>query len=118
VSTYLGVLGTIAGAAGTVVAAVKANDVATITAGVSTIATALTTLGGRHVQAAVLAARWAPVVSAVADGLASPDLDDPSLDVGEPVLSAKDLAGREAASEPVGHGAADMRDAADKAAGA
>lgn len=68
-STYLGIALSILAGIGTVIAAVRANDTATITAGVTTIATAVTTLGGRQAQAVALAARAAPLVVAGLDGL-------------------------------------------------
>lgn len=66
VSSTLGVISTIAAAAGTTYAAIQANDTATITAGVATIATALTTLGGRFAQAVALVRRYEPIATQVA----------------------------------------------------
>jgi hypothetical protein len=113
-STYFGLLLTLLGAGGAVVAAVQANDTATITAGVGSIVAALSTIGGRMAQAVALARRVAPFVQAGAVGVASsnvkfapsladPALDDPAHPGDEPELTADDLADRVA--EPVGsHG--------------
>lgn len=69
-ATYAGLILTLLGAAGAVVAAIKANDVATVVAGASTIATTVATLGGRYAQAVALARRIAPVVEELAHGIA------------------------------------------------
>lgn len=55
-TSTLGVALTIAGAVGSIIAAVKANDTATVTAGIATVLAAVSTLGGRYAQA-VAAAR-------------------------------------------------------------
>ena len=61
-TSTLGVLLTIGGAIGTVVAAVKGNDTATAVGGASAVLTAVTTLGGRMAQA-VAAVRAAATIA-------------------------------------------------------
>jgi hypothetical protein len=70
VATYLGVGLTIVSAAGTTYAAIKSNDTATVVAGVSTITTALTTIGGRVAQAVALIRQGAALARPVIDALA------------------------------------------------
>lgn len=72
VSTVAGLLFTILGAVGTVYAAVKANDTATVVSGVGTISTALTTLAGRHAQAVALIRRVTPVAQRIVSALPEP----------------------------------------------
>lgn len=69
IATILGILITIGGAASAVVAAIKSNDTATVTAGVTVIASGLATVGGRMAQAIKLASSAAPIVGALAAGL-------------------------------------------------
>ena len=70
VTTYLGIVSTIAGAAGTTIAALKSNDTATAVAGISTILTAVATLGGRFAQAVALAKEGARLAKPYVDELA------------------------------------------------
>lgn len=51
ISTYLGIISTLAAGIGTVIAAAAGNDVATVTAGAAGILATLGTLGGRMAQA-------------------------------------------------------------------
>lgn len=61
-ATYAGLVFTLVGVVGTTIAALKANDVATATAGVGTTLTAITLVGGRMAQA--VAAFRAAVIAA------------------------------------------------------
>lgn len=72
IATYFGILAALAGAVGAVYAAIKNNDTAAVTAGVGTIATILSTQGGRYAQAVMLAKHVAPYVQAGAAGLSDP----------------------------------------------
>lgn len=54
-TSTIGVVLSLIGIVGTVVAAVKANDAATVTAGGATALAAVSTLGGRFAQAVALA---------------------------------------------------------------
>ncbi len=80
ISTILGILVTLAGLIGTIIAAVEANDTATIAGSISTALTLVATVGGRFAQAIaaiVVAAKYAePFVEALADI----DLRDPEAD--------------------------------------
>lgn len=53
---------TLIGAVGAIVAGIKGNDTATITAGVAALLTGLATLGGRFAQAVVLVRKVANIV--------------------------------------------------------
>jgi hypothetical protein len=79
-TTILGTLGAIVGAVGTVIAAVKANDTATVTAGAMTLLTGLSVLGGRYAQAVAAiraaAVKFRPLVDAALDA-AEGDTSDP-----------------------------------------
>lgn len=69
-ASTLGVLGTLLGVAGTTVAAIKANDWATVAAGVGTASVAITTLGGRFAQAVAIARAIARDAKPIVDELA------------------------------------------------
>lgn len=78
-SSSIGVGLTILGAVGTVIAAIKGNDIATATAGGGAIVTALTTLGGRFAQAvaavqaaAAVANPWIDALQAALDATPAP----------------------------------------------
>jgi hypothetical protein len=73
ISTYLGVGLAVAGGVGTIIAALHSNDTATVTAGVTTITTALATIGGRTSQALELARRVARGAAPIVDALAAAD---------------------------------------------
>ncbi|WP_297775073.1 hypothetical protein [Mycobacterium sp.] len=94
-TTVLGTVGAIVGAAGTIIAAVKANDTATVTAGAMTLLTALSVLGGRYAQAVAAiraaAVKARPLIDAALDaaegstgGDVPPDSVFASLDPDDP----------------------------------
>lgn len=79
-STYMGVILTILGAAGSIAAAIKSNDTATITAGASTIAVALTTIGGRMAQAVAVTKTAAQIAAPIVQGVADMNISDDEAD--------------------------------------
>lgn len=77
-STYMGVILTLIGAVGSVIAALKANDTATVTAGTSAVLVALVTIGGRMAQAVAIAKQVATVAAPIVNAVAA--LEDPEVE--------------------------------------
>lgn len=70
-STYMGVILTVLSSVGAIIAALKVNDTATVTAGVSAILIALTTIGGRMAQATAIAKSAALVAQPFVNSIAA-----------------------------------------------
>lgn len=80
-SSTLGVVGTLIGTIGGVIAAVKGNDIATAVAGGSAVLTAITTLGGRMAQAVAAVRATAQVANPWIDAIQAALYSTPPPDV-------------------------------------